>query len=123
MFNDINLLQAHKITCYPRSEFGEITWHYPSAGSTENDKYVTLNYLSGHWWIGSLERTCGADRGVSPYPLAMDASGNLYRHEFGTTRLATPTTICAPKPNATACRATSMTSSGSVHPAIELTRV
>ena len=78
----VNLVQAHKIVCFPRAEFGEIVWYYPSAASVENDRYVAYNYLLGYWTIGALERTAGADRGAYPYPVAADAAGNLYQHEI-----------------------------------------
>jgi len=83
VFNDINRTQAAKITAYARSEFGEVTWHYPSASSTENDRYVTMTEQNGKifWTFGSMPRTAGVDRQIFGYPIAVDAAGLLWKHE------------------------------------------
>ena len=85
VFSDINLSQSAKIFAGVNSAFREITWFYPSAASTENDRYVTYNYAEGHWSIGTLARTCWSDFGVYPHPLAVSADGYLYEHESGWT--------------------------------------
>lgn len=84
VFNRINREQASKIVAVPNTDFGEITWYYPSTAGTENDSFVTLNYVEGWWTLGSLERTDGIDRGFLEYPLLADASGGIYEHENGT---------------------------------------
>lgn len=83
VFSDLNRTQVSKIWADVRSEFGEVTWNYPSAGSTECDRYVTYNYAAGHWLIGTLGRTAGVDRGVFPVPILCDSSGNAWKHESG----------------------------------------
>lgn len=83
VFDDINLNQASKVWCEVRSEFGEVTWHYPSGGSTECDRSVTYNFNDGFWFNNAVERTAGEDRGALQYPTAFDADGLLYRHEIG----------------------------------------
>lgn len=83
VFSDLNYLQQSKITCELNSKFGEVTWHYPSGGSTEVDRYVTWNFRENHWMVGQIARLCGADAGVVQYPLRCDASGNVYEHEVG----------------------------------------
>ena len=88
VFADINTDQAEKIACRVVSDFGEVTWHYPSAGSTENDKYVTWSER-GWWAVGALERTSGVDAGPTSLPLAADASGAIYEHETGSSYLDT----------------------------------
>lgn len=87
VFNDLNRDQISKVVCTSRSEFGEVTWYYPSGNATENDRYVTYNWREGHWAIGLLERTSDIDRGAFPFPLATDRGGRLYRHEQGTSYL------------------------------------
>lgn len=81
VFGSINRMQASKITCFPRSQFSEVVWHYPSAGSLENDRYVTYNYRDDYWSIGELERTSGVDDTAFRFPIAADAQGRIYRHE------------------------------------------
>lgn len=81
VFSDINTFQASKIAAYSRAQFQEVVWHYPSSASTENDRYVSYNYLSGHWAIGDLDRTAGEDQGAFSFPLAADSTGKVYEHE------------------------------------------
>lgn len=90
VFRDINRVQLSKVWADVRSGFSEVTWHYPSSGSSECDRYVTYNYAANIWSIGRLERTAGVDRGAFPYPIMADASGHLYQHETGTEYI-TPT--------------------------------
>ena len=62
--------------------FSEVWWFYPSASSSENDKYVVFNYQEQLWFVGSLSRTAWLDRGISSVPVA--TGGNyLYDHETG----------------------------------------
>jgi hypothetical protein len=82
VFNDMNELQASKIYCETRAEFGETTWYYCSASSTEIDRYVVFSKAYG-WNIGELPRTAGVDRDAFSYPIAADPNGVLYRHEIG----------------------------------------
>src|SRR6185437_14393646 len=83
VFSDLNILQQSKITCHINSEFGEVTWRYPSNASTEIDRYVTWNFRENHWSVGSLVRLCGSDKGVTQYPLRCGTDGNVYEHEVG----------------------------------------
>ncbi len=85
VFEDINLNQAAKVTCVRVSEHNEVWWFYPSGGSTENDRYVSWNHLTGEWYFGRLARTCGADRGVFAYPLMVDPEtpAQVWEHEVG----------------------------------------
>jgi hypothetical protein len=83
VFNDINLTQASKICAYSLAEFRSVRWHYPSAGSEENDRYVEYNYGENHWVIGELERTSGFDYGAYDTPIVADAQGGIYKHEIG----------------------------------------
>jgi hypothetical protein len=85
VFSDINIDQASKVHGCLNDEFSEIWWFYPSADSTENNRYVIWNYVENHWSIGNLERLAWVQAGVFRKPIAIDASGNLYQHESGWT--------------------------------------
>jgi len=86
VFGDINTGQMSKVTAMHNSQFGEVTWYYPSASSIENNRYVTYNYREEHWTIGAMVRLCGTDRGVVQYPLMVDRDGFLFEHEVGQAR-------------------------------------
>ena len=66
------------------SEYNEVMWFYPSAGSDENDRYVMYNYGEQVWSYGVLARTAWLDRGIRQYPIAAGTDSYLYNHEFGT---------------------------------------
>lgn len=82
VFQDINLEQLDKVYAGVNSEFGEAMWFYPSAESSDNNRYVIYNYIDKLWYFGSLTRTAWLDRGTRLYPIATQ-SGYLYNHEFG----------------------------------------
>jgi len=69
VFDDINVNQQSKIWGFSNTEFSEVWWFYPSAGSLEIDRYVALDLLENHWLIGDLSRTGGVPRGVFRTPL------------------------------------------------------
>lgn len=89
VFSSLNLYQVSKVTCFINSQYGEVTWHYPSGSSQENDRYVAWDYRSylerGQliWQFGSLVRLAGIDRGTMFYPLLMGNDGFTYEHEVG----------------------------------------
>jgi hypothetical protein len=85
--------------------FGEVTWFYPTTGSSVVNRQVTYNYFDSSpqrpvWTVGSLARTMWEDSAVfgSPHALEYDAAtdtsfdvvGNTegstiyYEHETGT---------------------------------------
>jgi hypothetical protein len=82
VFLDFNFEQADKVVSGINSEFSEVFWFYPSASSTDNDRYVIYNYGEKVWYFGALNRTAWIDRGVRTYPIAAGSS-YLYNHEFG----------------------------------------
>ena len=82
VFLDFNFEQADKVISGVNSEFSEVFWFYPSASSSDNDKYVVYNYGEKVWYFGSLARSAWIDRGVRTYPIAAGSS-YLYNHEFG----------------------------------------
>lgn len=85
---DLSQEQQSKIVAVPNTLFDEVTWFYPSAGQTgtENDKYITYNYVNGTWTKGTLARSAGIDRGIFDRPVYVDAVGGLWEHEFGDIR-------------------------------------
>lgn len=85
VFSDLNTQQSFKICAGSLGSQGEIWWFYPSASSTENDRYVVFNYVEQVWYYGVLERTAWNDRatGQRSYPQATSTNGYLYDHERG----------------------------------------
>ena len=83
VFNDINYDQAEKITAGSNMAFNEVWWFYPSADSSENDRYVVYNYNENVWFVGSIVRTAWIDRGIEDYPRAASTDGYIYFHELG----------------------------------------
>lgn len=88
VFSDFNFTQASKVHAYTRTDFGEVVWHYPSAASTECNRYVVYNYRWNFFYTGVLNRVAGVDSAVYGYPIAVDANGVFYKHEqVGSTTL------------------------------------
>ena len=92
IFSDFNQSQAYKVFAAPNPKYNEIIWFYPSADSTEVNRYVTYNYLENSWSIGTTNdgfvRTAWNPAYSLDYPIAAsknDSSGlnYLYDHEFG----------------------------------------
>lgn len=82
IFSNINTSQRFKIICCSNHSENEIIWFYPSAGSSENDRYVIYNYAEDVWYYGQLSRTAWMDRGLFRYPMAV-GDNYLYYHEYG----------------------------------------
>jgi hypothetical protein len=83
VFSDFNSSQAEKCFGAVNSAFSEVWWYYPSASSSNNDRYVVYNYLQDIWYYGNLTRTAWVDRGVNETPIAAGRDGYLYNHEVG----------------------------------------
>ena len=83
VFSDINFAQIEKVAAGHNGAFSEIWWFYPSAASSENDKYVVYNYAQNVWYYGTMARTAWIDRGSQQYPLATCPTGCIFYHEFG----------------------------------------
>lgn len=73
--------QMSKVACEVRASYSEVTWYYPGTGSSENNRYVTFNYMTGVWSIGELARTAAVDGGVMRHPVAVAPNGNVYEQE------------------------------------------
>ena len=83
VFGDFNLIQAEKVFSASNTAFSEVWWFYPSASSTECDRYVVFNYQQQIWYYGTLSRTAWIDRGIETNPIAAGADKTLYFHETG----------------------------------------
>jgi hypothetical protein len=59
----------------------EVWFRYPSAGSTECDRYVIYHVDQGIWSIGSMQRSAWLDSDLFPQPYGADPGGNLWIHE------------------------------------------
>ena len=83
VFSDFNMSQSFKVTTGHNHNFQEVIWFYPTADSTEVNRYVLYNYLENTWAYGELERTCWLDQvWADSFPIAT-ADGWLYHHEKG----------------------------------------
>ena len=82
VFTNFNLEEKDKVVAGINSEFGEVWWFYPSAGASENDKYVIWNYVEKVWYFGTLSRTAWIDRGIRNFPIAA-STPHLFNHESG----------------------------------------
>lgn len=85
VFGDISETQKAKIQAIAIPEFSEVWWFYPSVSQsgTENDRYVSYNYRSGFWMLGTVNRAAGVGDGVFSNPILFDDSGFMYSHEDG----------------------------------------
>ena len=83
--------------CGTNEQFDEVWWFYPSAGSTQNNRYVVYNYIENIWFYGSLSRSAWIDSDLRDYPTAATYSNNLVFQEFGVdcNELGTPNPITA----------------------------
>ena len=82
VFFDLNVEERNKVHVGANTEFSEVWWFYPSASSTEIDKYVIYNYLENIWYFGSLARQAWLDRGIRSLPIATGGQ-HLFNHETG----------------------------------------
>lgn len=86
VFQNLNIANQSKCRVAVNSAFNEISWFYPSAGSTENDSYVKV-HIEGQeyeWDFGDLSRTAWTDVSILGMPIGVDPTGQLSQHEIGT---------------------------------------
>jgi len=72
VFTDIDESNQKDTFAAANSEFNEVTWFYPTNGSSQVDRCVTYNIKERVWSVGSLARTSWADKGVYNFPYATD---------------------------------------------------
>ena len=95
VFDDINLDQSFKCFAASNKMFDEVFWFYPTADSTEIDRYVKFNFTENTWDLGSLSRTAWVDYGIHDNPRASGlASGTnfVYIQEKGDDNDGSPMT-------------------------------
>ena len=83
VFGNLNFAQAAQIISGTNEGWNEVWWHYPSANSTINDKYVIYSHVEQIWYYGTLNRSAWNDSPLRKYPQAIDNSGYIYNHEQG----------------------------------------
>jgi hypothetical protein len=84
VFSDINQDQGYQVISGSNEGYNEVWWFYPSADSSEVNKYVVYNYLENVWYYGTMPRTAWLDSSVFPKPIAADSTVNLIvSHETG----------------------------------------
>lgn len=83
IFQDINRQTQIQTVCGTNEQFNEIVWFYPSASSTEVNRYVIYNYQEQIWYYGQLERTAWLDSPLRAYPQSAATSGWLFDQERG----------------------------------------
>ena len=85
VFDDFNYNQKDKVYAGTNQEFREITWLYPSANSTEIDRYVSYNPVENYWTFGTTIFTTWEDRSVFSNMLTTgreaDGDNYLYTNE------------------------------------------
>ena len=82
VFSNFNSDQAFKVHAFTNTKENEIGWFYPSATSSEIDRYVIYNYEEQVWYYGQLVRTAWLDSGVETFPQATGDS-KIFQHEIG----------------------------------------
>lgn len=78
--------QENKSWTWANTEFGEVWFSYAHTDDgSEISRYVGFNILEkGNPWIkGTWDRTCGVRMGTFDHPVCVDASDNVWYHEYG----------------------------------------
>lgn len=78
VFNDINMAQSYQVVSGTNEGYNEIWWHYPSANSLVNDRYVIFNHLERIWYVGTMNRTAWLDSPLRSYPMGSFSVQNSY---------------------------------------------
>lgn len=79
--------QENKTFAWINTEYGEVWFHYAhTSDGTEVSRYAVYNFLEqgNPWSFGTFDRTTWIRPTVFQYPIAVDASGNIWSHETGT---------------------------------------
>jgi hypothetical protein len=100
VFDNIDSVSQQQVFSAVNTDFNEVTWFYPSSGSSVLDQSVTYNYAEQVWTTNTgFIRTSWFDRGIYGFPYATDYTPNskgtvgniqnvpdgkayLYQHEF-----------------------------------------
>lgn len=79
--NNLNSDTIKKIRIAANSQFGEVTWYYPTANGGENTNYVKYNINTRGWDFGTLDRTAWINQSVFGPPIGSSSSNIIYQHE------------------------------------------
>lgn len=85
VFKDINKSQRAKFYSCTNSQYSEVWFFYCSAGSSEIDRAVILDYSRKTWSKAEISRTAWLDRGTFTAPIGLTSTGIMYEHEVGET--------------------------------------
>jgi len=78
--------QQEKIFCSSLAQFGEVWWFYADqSDGNECSRYYAFSLSENKWFAGVMDRTCMIDSAPYDYPVAVDASGQVFIHERGNT--------------------------------------
>lgn len=84
VFSDFNFGQKDKVFAWYNTEFREVWWHYPSAGSNEPDRIIRLNIDDFVWTIDEMDRTAAEYPSVREQtPYLIDPDNTVFLHENG----------------------------------------
>lgn len=82
IFQDLDTTNVDKIRFAANSNFGEVTWYYPTkSNGGEINAYVKYNIVLDQWDYGTLSRTAWINQSVFGPPIAADSAGYIYQHE------------------------------------------
>lgn len=107
VFGELNLRFTDSICAGVNPEFNEITWFYPNYNSSNNNTYVTYNFIDQVWYFGTMQRSVWQNQTYrgQPYAAAWSTTTNewgelrytsqIVVHEVGTDdlTLTNPTAI------------------------------
>ncbi len=80
--DNLSWVQQDKVYAFSIAAWGEVWWLYPDKNDgNECSRYVSYNYLSNTWAVGTFDRTAFVDAGVFQFPLATDSAGKVWFHE------------------------------------------
>jgi len=85
IFQDLDTANVDKIRIAPNSQFGEITWYYPTkSNGGEVSHYVKYNVVLDQWDFGQLGRTAWINQSVLGPPIGAGTNDYIYQHETST---------------------------------------
>lgn len=94
IYDNLNRDQLSKVTAWHWKTHKMVAFFYPTLGAEDLSAGVAYNYSNGSWTILGFTRTAVTDASVFPFPIAGDASGNLFKQDQeGTTPDADPSKL------------------------------
>lgn len=85
IFQDLDTSNLDKIRIAPNSNFGEISWYYPTkSNGGEVSHYVKYNVILDQWDFGALGRTAWINQSVLGPPIGAGTNYYIYQHETST---------------------------------------